>query len=458
MGPEPELRADLDMPLPDAVWSGAATPFFVCGTAAAPRPIAGAELLIDGAPHPLDFQAPLPGDQGIRFWAMLPGTLGAPSDPLGVAVRATWEGGTATAELGRIEVEPAPEPVKAPGEARGGLIAICLAAFDPDLELLRRQLGSVREQSDRNWVCVISDDCSDPDRYAEIEAELAGDERFVVSRSGRRRGFYLNFERALRLAPATAEFVALCDQDDVWYPDKLAALRAAIGDAPLAYSDARLTDTEGTVFAQSLWPKRRPNTASLGSALVANSVPGASALIRADVARRALPFPRLPGWPFHDRWLPAVALSAGRIVRVDRPLYDYVQHEGAVLQGRFGAVAELRGRRRDFTPSLGARWRGRFFYGSLPLRMSARALLDREAAIGGAERRALSRLAAESPATALRLWLRSLRPLLGRNETSGLEWVTASGLIWRSLVGHFSRLDTAPPPLNLSDLAPPRWG
>ena len=46
---------------------------------------------------------------------------------------------------------------------------------------------------------------------------------------------------------------------------------------------------------------------------------------------RALPFPAGPGWDFHDHWLALVALSLGDVAYVDRPLYDYVQHPGAVL-------------------------------------------------------------------------------------------------------------------------------
>jgi hypothetical protein len=463
MGPEPELRAELDLPLPDAVTSGAATPFFISGRAKGARRIAAAELMVDNASYPLDFQGLLTGGDSIRFSTTHPGAPTRPGEHLSIALRATWNGGgTATAELGAIAVEAPPEPAAMPVEGREGLIAICLATFDPNMDLLRRQLDSLRQQSEGNWICVVSDDCSNPERYAEIEAELRGDERFVISRSEVRRGFYLNFERALRLAPPSAEFIALCDQDDVWYPEKLAALRGAIGDAPLAYSDARLIDTEGDVISDSVWPVRRPNTTNLTSVLVANSLPGASTLIRADVARRALPFPRVPGWAFHDRWLPAVALSAGPIVRIDRPLYDYVQHGGAILQGGFGALSDLRGMRPDLTRSLRARWRGRYFYGYVPVRMYAQALIARDAVGAEAERRALRRLAAETPATAIRLSARSLRTLAGRNETSGLEWVAASGLLWRSAAGLGSRLgrarETAPPPLNLWDLAPPRWG
>ena len=41
-----------------------------------------------------------------------------------------------------------------------------------------------------------------------------------------------------------AELIALSDHDYRWYEDKLASLRAAIGDAGLAYSDARRVDRD----------------------------------------------------------------------------------------------------------------------------------------------------------------------------------------------------------------------
>jgi glycosyltransferase involved in cell wall biosynthesis len=455
MGPEPELRAELDLPPPDAVWPGAPTPFFVFGTLFAGRPIASVELLSGGEARPADFAGPA-ADGGTRFWAALPGTPMARGEVISLEARAHLEdGGTSTAELGRIEVEPAPEPAPAPGGGEG-VIAICLATYEPDPELLRRQLDSLRAQTDSNWTCVISDDASSERGYEAIEAAVAGDSRFVISRSERRRGFYLNFERALLMAPGGAEFISLCDQDDLWYPEKLATLREAIGEAPLAYSDARLTDTEGSVLSETLWPDRRQNTADLTGVMVANSLAGASALIRADVAGRALPFPRVPGWSFHDQWLPAVARAAGSLARVDRALYDYVQHERAVLQGGFGVGPVPPVSRAELTSPRAARWRARYFYASIPLRIYARTLLDRGAAGGEAERRVLDRLASESPATALRLAVRSLRPKLGRDETSGQEWIAASGLFWRS--ARAGSGDTSLPPLNLWDLSPPRWG
>ena len=81
----------------------------------------------------------------------------------------------------------------------------------------------------------------------------------MLSRSPRRLGFYRNFERALALAPLDARFVALADQDDVWRPEKVESLIAAIGDATLAYSDARVVSEDRELISDTWWDRRRNN-------------------------------------------------------------------------------------------------------------------------------------------------------------------------------------------------------
>ena len=113
------------------------------------------------------------------------------------------------------------------------------------------------------------------------------------------------------MAPAEAELLALCDQDDRWYPEKLATLRARLGDAQLVYSDQRLVDARGQVLRDTLWRGRRNNHTDLASLLIANTITGAATLFRREVADLALPFPDTPGLQFHDHWLALVALAPG---------------------------------------------------------------------------------------------------------------------------------------------------
>jgi len=97
-------------------------------------------------------------------------------------------------------------------------IAICLATYNPDPGLLRRQLDSIRAQTRRDFTCLIHDDGSRLERWAAIEELARTDERFRVFRAEHNRGFYRNFEAALALVPPLTPYVALSDQDDLWYP------------------------------------------------------------------------------------------------------------------------------------------------------------------------------------------------------------------------------------------------
>ena len=273
-------------------------------------------------------------------------------------------------------------------------------------------------------MCVISDDHSAPERFEPIAEAVAGDPRFLVSRSPERLGFYRNFERALRMAPAAAPLLALCDQDDRWHPDKLAVLRRALGDARLVYSDQRLVDAEGRVLRETLWRGRRNNHTDLASLLVANSVTGAATLFRREVADLALPFPDTPGLPFHDHWLALVALAAGDVAYVDRPLYDYVQHRGAF----FGAVTQ------DGPPARRRLLRGgraAYFRGYVPRDLLAEVLLARCAErLTAPKRRALRRFRAAARSPLAFAWL-AARPLRTRRETLGSEWELVRGIAWR---------------------------
>ena len=161
------------------------------------------------------------------FWATIPITAQARAGDLELLVEARLaDGTTATAPLGMlaiVERSAPPADETSPAVADEPLIAICMATFNPDRELLRAQVESIRGQTDRNWICLISDDCSKPESFDAIAETIEGDPRFVLSRAERHLSFYRNFERALGMVPPEAQLVALSDHDDRWYPDKLKA-------------------------------------------------------------------------------------------------------------------------------------------------------------------------------------------------------------------------------------------
>jgi hypothetical protein len=446
-----DLVARLESPLPAALPAGTPTAVFLCGACFDHRSdIERLQLVVDGMRHrPAATGMPRPDLAGLAARAFRSGYWGTtpiPARPEGASVQialAVRAGGEErVVEVGRIPVvAPGRPPALGGGAPPAGLIAVCMATFDPDPALFEAQVASLRAQRDQAWVCVISDDASGDERFEAITALVDGDERFAVSRSQRRLGFYRNFERALRMAPAEAHLIALCDQDDRWHPDKLAALRLTLGDAGMAYSDQRLVDPDGRVRRDTMWRGRRNNHTDLAALLVANSITGAATLIRREVVDLALPFPDTPGLQFHDHWLGLVALAAGDIAYVDRPLYDYVQHAGAV----FGEVSGGRPRRRARGPLRGGR--GAYFLGYLPREVQARVLLARcDAILTGPKRRALLRYVAADRSPAALAWLaaRAARVLIGRTETLASETELVRGLAWRRLVEALARAPRGP--------------
>ena len=431
-----DLVTSLETPLPATLPAGSATALFLFGTCFHREAgVVALEVTVDGRRFPT-LAAGMPKraaeDPLSGFWAIVPVRPDAAGEAVAVGLVARLDDGlTASATLGHIAVVVAPEPAPVSRPAAPGLVAICMATFEPDLALFRTQIESLRGQEDDHWVCVISDDASEPDAFAALCEVVGDDPRFVVNRSERRLGFYRNFERALTLAPGEAELIALCDQDDRWYPEKLTVLRAALGRAQLVFSDQRLVDADGAVLRETMWARRAGNHTDLVSMLVANTVTGAAALFRRDVARLALPFPDTPGLPFHDHWIGLVALAAGDVGYVDRPLYDYVQHRGAF----FGAVTHGEGGGRRLRPPDG---RAAYFRGYLPRVLLATVLLERCAPrISARKARALRRFgaAARSPVAFSWLALRPLRVLVGQTETLGSESELLVGIVWRWAIG-----------------------
>ena len=446
-----ELVATLESPLPESLPVGVATAVFCYGTCSDSGDV---RLLVDGVPHRTAAAGmPRPGsDEGV-FWGIVPIPAQAEPRLVELAIAARRAGG---ALLGRIDVTPSRQPPALSHAAPEGLAAICMATYEPDPALFATQIESLRAQTDDRWVCLVSDDASSEEALARIAAAVAGDPRFIVVPSDLRRGFYRNFERALRLAPAEAGLIAFCDQDDHWHPDKLATLRAALGSAQLVYSDQRLVGRDGHVFRDTMWKGRSNNHTSLASMLVANSVTGAAALFRREVAELALPFPMAPGLALHDHWIALVALASGDVAYVDRPLYDYVQHGGAV----FGDVVGSAGARRPAAGLLkGAR--AAYFHGYLQRELFARVLLARCAGrMAPAKRRALERFirAPRSPAAFGWLAARPLRMVAGRTETLGSEAELVKGLLWRWAAGaHRSPDVSVPDVLSFEQRRLRRW-
>ncbi len=350
------LAAAITTPVPNPLPVGKGIGLLIGGWCERPPAgVAHAEILLDGrricAAHvssrpdvfPLPFLWGIDHEQrraSIGFWAVVPFDKTAAEVTSRLALRLTLaDHNIIESPLGGISLAPSipsndllAPPAMNPAQPREPLIAVCMTTFNPDRQLFERQVASIRAQTHRNWVCVVSDDCSKPESYEHIAATLRDDSRFVLTRNTQPLGFYHNFERCISMAPEAAEFVALADHDDFWHRDKLEVLLAAFDpETTLVYSDMRIVTPDQRVLANTYWTTRDNNHTNFASLLMANSITGAVSLFRRSLIPDLLPFPQRIGDSFHDHWISCVAMALGKVGYVPRPLHDYIQHRGQVI-------------------------------------------------------------------------------------------------------------------------------
>lgn len=199
---------------------------------------------------------------------------------------------------------------------------------------LREQLDSIVAQTYPIHELIIQDDRS-TDNTVGILQEYARKYPYIrLYRNERNLGFNQNFRQAI--LKATGDFIAVCDQDDIWLPEKIARQVEAIGDHDICFSSYyRGTEfTDRTPVVSPLYNMER--------LLFTNCIPGHTMLIRKS-------FTLLPHvWNPHicyDWWFLICAHLNRGIVKTDIPLNFHRTHaESAIatLHREYAAGLHLR--------------------------------------------------------------------------------------------------------------------
>jgi hypothetical protein len=205
------------------------------------------------------------------------------------------------------------------------LISVALCTFNGATHL-PQQLDSLLAQTYRQWEVVAVDDCSTDDTLAILQDYERRDSRIRVFANTANLGFSRNF--ALAITQCRGDFIAPCDQDDLWLPEKLQQQLLAIGACSMAYCDSILIDAAGKPLdkAMSDWWRMQDIDDPL-YLILENCVSGHAMLFRRDLLGAALP---MPAGMFHDWWLAAVAASQAGIAYLPLPLVQYRQHDRTV--------------------------------------------------------------------------------------------------------------------------------
>ena len=213
-------------------------------------------------------------------------------------------------------------------------VALCTyngVAYLPD------QLASLAAQTRLPDELVVRDDASADDTPDVIRA-FAARAPFPVrfERNADRLGSTRNFDGTI--AACSGDLIALCDQDDVWRPDKLAALERRFQDSPgvgLVFSDADLVDEALRPIGARLWTRigfdsRRRRFWQARGALTAlvpgRIVTGATMAFRSAFRTLVLPTPEGIAPMIHDGWIALAIAAVAGVAFMEEPLIAYRQH------------------------------------------------------------------------------------------------------------------------------------
>jgi hypothetical protein len=226
------------------------------------------------------------------------------------------------------------------------MIEILLATYNGE-RYLSPQINSLLEQDWERISITVSDDGSTDCTWQILEGFAARfPDRFRLLRNSGRKGVVGNF--TFLMEQARADYIAFCDQDDLWDADKLSELmksmvevegRHGVTHPTLVYTDMRLIGGDGKLLSDSLWRKARivPKCARFPNLLAQNLVTGCTVLVNRALLKRALPITNLSCVMMHDYWLSLVAMAFGTCVPIERQTISYRQHGRNVV----GAGAAL---------------------------------------------------------------------------------------------------------------------
>jgi glycosyltransferase involved in cell wall biosynthesis len=212
-------------------------------------------------------------------------------------------------------------------------------------QYLQEQLDSIAAQSRLPDELVVCDDRSS-DSTTEIVKSFMSKVSFPVRIHINEENIRIikNFEKAISLC--TGDIIALCDQDDVWKPNKLEKILTAFAEnigAGYVFSDADLVNENlqplGSSFLQSVAFKgnlfeQYIHGNQVGVLLKRNVVCGATMAFRASLKSLVLPISS-SAMLLHDAWIALLASSAGfHGVPLSDSLIYYRQHTTQSIGGK----------------------------------------------------------------------------------------------------------------------------
>jgi glycosyltransferase involved in cell wall biosynthesis len=211
-------------------------------------------------------------------------------------------------------------------------ISIALATHNgrPHLE---KQIQSLLQQTCMPKEIIISDDGS-TDGTCELLEKYCRNSKIIKVVHSERQGINKNFQNAVSIC--SGEYVAFCDQDDIWAKDKLALLYSQFSEKTLlAYGKSSLIGSDDQLLPGAVEEYVGFRNYRAGHLpfyfYFSNCISGHAMMVRKDLIERALPFPTDC---MYDQWLALIASAKSDIIHVPEAVTYHRIHDLNAINNR----------------------------------------------------------------------------------------------------------------------------
>lgn len=221
-------------------------------------------------------------------------------------------------------------------------VNVLLSVYNPNRRYLEEQLRSLDNQTYDNMDIIIFDDCVKNRCDQKIFEDCLKKKQYhVLPYKEKNLGYLKAFEYLVK--ESEGEYIALCDQDDIWTSDKIEKCVDCLehDDTLLVVTDRKLIDGEGKVLCDSVrHTSKQPHEIwNTGDDIGVRNfftacAPGMCMVVVGDFARSTLPFSEYTG---HDKWLIVCACACGRVSFLDEPL-SYYRRYGQNVTGVLAGI------------------------------------------------------------------------------------------------------------------------
>lgn len=220
-------------------------------------------------------------------------------------------------------------------------VDIAMATYNGE-NFLEEQILSIQKQSYQNWNLYISDDGSTDSTVKLIQRFASEDSRIKLINTERKGGVIANFNCALE--HTVSEYIALCDQDDIWPSERLEKMvcniklkeENGINRPIMFFSDLVLVDEKGFEISESFYKfnNLNPYLNMKKNRLCWNcTIYGCTTIINRSLLNISIPIPSTA--LMHDQWLALKASHSGGLYYLDGfKSIRYRQHSNNVVGGR----------------------------------------------------------------------------------------------------------------------------